>query len=37
MSSAKRGVQLKIGGYLLDIGTLHHYNAAQGSWPGLQQ
>jgi len=25
----------KISGYLQDIGTLHNYHAAQGSWPGL--
>jgi len=26
----------KISEYLLDIGTLHNYNMAQTSWPGLQ-
>ncbi len=25
----------KVNGYLQDIGTLHHYHAAQDSWPGL--
>jgi mannose-1-phosphate guanylyltransferase len=27
----------KISGYLLDIGTLQNYDAAQSSWPGLGQ